>query len=243
MASSDLRDELAGLRGFPAYKRLQAYVTRFVGRSFWYDHLAASIDSTLISQQRKRRPPNYYEFGTGSGGTLQKALAVLKKYPDSRIFLFDSFEGLPEPRDGRDAHACWTKGEFSYSEEYIAGLIRRNGFDPARVRFVKGFFENSLTPDLGRELRSHPPAFVTIDVDYYSSTVQALDFLMPLLASGTVIYFDDLWAFDGHPEHGQLKAISEFNSKNTEGQLTPNQILGNRTYSYYKKNYEFLTQR
>ncbi len=59
-----------------------------------------------------------------------------------------------------------------------------------------------------------------MDVDYYSSTIEALNFVAPILKSGAVFYFDDLYSFFLHPDLGQVKAISEFNNSGI-GYLNP----------------------
>lgn len=35
--------------------------------------------------------------------------------------------------------------------------------------------------------------------------------MIPLLRPGVLIYFDDIWSFNGDPSRGQLRAIREFN--------------------------------
>ena len=78
------------------------------------------------------------------------------------------------------------------------------------------------------------PSIVTVDVDYCSSTRATLEFLVPILKSGTVFYFDDLYAFHLHPEMGQLKAISEFNGE--LGYLSPL-----REFDYAGKTFMYAT--
>jgi hypothetical protein len=192
----------------------------------------------MASRRARNLPLVYFEFGTGSGNTLQRAIASLRDHPGSSIVLFDSFEGLPEPAHDADKHVLWEKGEFAFTQDYIRTIVRKAGFAVERVRFVPGFFEKSLTSELREDLAKTPPAFVTIDVDFYTSTVEVLTWIAPLLSSGTLIYFDDLHAFDCRPDYGQLRALNEFNAHNSEGQLVPHPILGNRIYVYYRKNYE-----
>ena len=50
---------------------------------------------------------------------------------------------------------------------------------------IKGYYENTLT----RDLQSKMPraGIVHIDVDLYSSTVEVLEFVKPLLVRGTVL--------------------------------------------------------
>jgi hypothetical protein len=170
---------------------------------------------------------------------LQRALSVLRHFKKARAVLFDSFRGLPEPVDRADAHVTWHAEDFAFSSEYIRGVIKKARFPQERVRLVEGFYADTLTLSLAAELRPTPPAFVTLDVDYRSSTKAALDFLAPLLPSGCHVFFDDLWSFDGHPDYGQLKALNDWNSQNKRGQLVPSPIFHDRIYTYFNWHYEF----
>jgi hypothetical protein len=236
-----VQSELQGLRGSKVLTKAKLAFAHAVGRAFYYDHTSAALEYALSKHVQRGRPLVYYEFGTGGGNTLQRALSVLREFDNTHVVLFDSFEGLPDASSPRDAHVGWKTGDFAFSEDYIRGIITKNEFPLERVRFVKGFFEKSLTQELAEELKATPPAFVTVDVDYYSSTRTVLDWLAPLLVSGSTFYFDDLWSFDGHPEFGQLKALSEFNELNKKrGQLVQNAIFNNRIYSYFNWDYEFV---
>jgi hypothetical protein len=194
--------------------------------------------------------PNYYEFGVGGGFNLCAYIEALKmicvqskkdiyKY---HMLGFDSFEGLPEKEDQKDNHCMWEKGKFSHDLSDVRKRIARQGIDLRKrtVHFIKGFFKETLTPELRQKLQKWPPSIVTIDVDYYSSTKEALEWLRPILSSGTLFYFDDIWCFHGNPRYGELAAINEFN-KSEEGQLTQYPLLGlsSMVYIYSKRNFEF----
>lgn len=165
----------------------------------------------------------YYEFGTGWGGTLSHFLKACNRFCSDhhfdigqiRIVLFDSFQGLPDESAMEDYNPEWGKGKFAYSRDYITEIIRKHNFPLQNVTFVEGFYETTLTPALAEQLKKSPPSILTIDVDYYSSTRLALNFLAPLLPSGAVFYFDDLYSFFLHPDMGQPKAIREFNETGT----------------------------
>jgi hypothetical protein len=93
------------------------------------------------------------------------------------------------------------------------------------VRFIQGFFADSLASELASELAAHPPAIVTVDVDYYSSTKSVLEWLLPFTPTGCLFYFDDIWLFYGHPQMGQVAAINELNC-GALGHLIPYPELG-----------------
>jgi O-methyltransferase len=191
----------------------------------------------------------YYEFGTGWGGTLSGFIEGAKRFCKDynfdirkiHIVLFDSFQGLPEIQDSKDDNPEWDKGKFAYSKEYIKNIILERGFPIENVTFIEGYFEDSLNESTMNILRKlPPPSIVTMDVDYYSSTKLALDFLRPILPSGVAFYFDDLFSFFLHPEMGQVKAINEFNSKmnGTLQQLSNHLNYSGRCFLFSRKEWE-----
>jgi hypothetical protein len=193
----------------------------------------------------------FYEFGTGGGKNLVKFLLSLKIFckknnlniSDYRIFLFDTFEGMPKTNLVEDKQVGWAEGEIAFSIEKLKQIVTDAGInlDDYNIRFIKGNFSNSLTPELRNELKQYPPSIVDIDVDYYSSTKTVLDWLTPICNSGVLFYFDDYWAFHGNPEYGQIKAINEFNEKDL-GYLTPFSLLGmpGKSMIFSKKIFEHV---
>ncbi len=157
----------------------------------------------------------YYEFGVGRMNSMLRygrAYARLGKalgLDPPRIYGFDTFTGLPETTHAADQLKGWSPGAFAMSLEECESLVRRHRIP--NVRFVQGLYEQTLTPGLAEELRADPPGIVNIDVDFYTSTVTVLDFLRTLLRPGVIVYFDDVWSFNGDPTRGQLRAIREFN--------------------------------
>lgn len=223
---------------------------------FGFDDLSSFFYRALCYQAEWARqgvgPPagNYYEFGVGWGGTFISYIRALKAFcKDTKkdvysynMFGFDSFEGLPKKKSLKDNHPSWHAKCFSHSLSEIKQKVSEQGIDLKRgnIHFIKGFFEKTLTPSFRNKLRKWAPSIVTIDVDYYSSAKTVLKWLRPILTSGTIFYFDDIWAFHGNPNYGELAAINEFNEAG-EGYLTPYPILGRigSVFIYSKKEFEF----
>lgn len=137
--------------------------------------------------------PGYYlEFGVFTGGTI-RYLARLRR--DQTFHGFDSFEGLPE---------AW--GGFNLG---AAAFSRRGSLPrvPANVKLYKGWFSNTL-PEWCREHPGHV-AFMHIDCDIYSSTVDILSALADRFAVGTVIVFDEYFNYTNWERH-EFKAWHEF---------------------------------
>ena len=55
---------------------------------------------------------------------------------------------------------------------------------------------------------------VHIDVDLYSSAKEVLNFILPLIVSGTVIIFDDWYCFPPGSNKGEMRALNEILEEN-----------------------------
>ena len=211
---------------------------------------AAYLDKAAKMSKRAPNPPGtYYEFGTGWGGTLaafmlaaERIATERKRDPqDFRVYAFDSFEGLPQTDHPADRHSGWAKGAFANSIEVIQGKMDTHPFaKQVPTTYTKGYFEKSLTDGLIDEIKMFPPTVITIDVDFYTSTLTVLSWLDRFIASGTLIYFDDMWAYHGHPDYGQIRAIREFQA-GANGYLTPFDTFGEagKCFLYSRKSFEF----
>jgi hypothetical protein len=120
---------------------------------------------------------DFLEFGVGAGHRI-RFWSQLNHDPQSRFIGFDSFEGLPED---------WTRN-------YPKGALDMGGvvpqIDDERVRFVKGWFQETL-PRFLTEFTPRSRLVIHNDSDLYSSTLFTLANLNTLLVPGTVVIFDD----------------------------------------------------
>ncbi|MES2749644.1 MAG: TylF/MycF/NovP-related O-methyltransferase [Patescibacteria group bacterium] len=144
---------------------------------------------------------HYYEFGLYQGYTFGQAA---KLSPDIHHFGFDSFEGMPENNEG--GGFGFQRFKVTY-EKVINNLLRTNAFTH-KEHLIKGYFSDSLTPQLQAELMPFKAAVILIDCDIYDSTVTVLNFIKPLLQTGTIVIFDD-WHSFGQDE-GEQRALREF---------------------------------
>lgn len=114
------------------------------------------------------------EFGVWRGNSIKRCSA---RFPKQHWYGFDSFEGFPD--DGR---IDWQK-PFKVIEMPDIGK---------NVTLVKGYFSDTLDPFLGDT--PGEVAFVNVDCDIYSSTVDIFSALEKhkRLKPGVIIYFDEL---------------------------------------------------
>ena len=148
---------------------------RFAHRFRVFDRIAEHVGEPLL----------YLEFGVFQGKSIRYWSSILRQ-PDSRLYGFDSFEGLPETFDDRLGLSAGTFGTEGRIPE----------IDDTRVAFVKGWFAEIL-PRF--EVPDHRALVIALDADLYSSTILVLRELDEHIVPGVVIYFDDFAHVDHEP--------------------------------------------
>jgi hypothetical protein len=176
------------------------------------DNLRFCIE-TAISE---RIAGDIIETGVWRGGAMIFARGILKAHgvSDRLVWVADSFEGLPKPDAERfpieaKAHSgvVMSKvfGHFAASLEDVQRNFSAYGLLDERVRFLKGWFKDTL-PGVPIERL----AVMRLDGDYYESTRDALVNLYPRLAPGGFVVVDDFgedtWTYC-------RKAVDEFRSE------------------------------
>ena len=136
---------------------------------------------------------HWAEFGVWKGSTARILLEQIPK--DYKLFLFDSFNGLPE--DWKDG---FPQGAFELSQE------QKPVFDNPQAEVIEGYFEDTVPS--WAQAQKDPLSFVFIDCDLYSSTKTVLDNIGHLIAPGTVIVFDEY--FVPGIEKDEMSAFLEF---------------------------------
>lgn len=157
----------------------------------------------------------YFEFGCHKARTMRLAWDCFHSLYDWTYVAFDSFEGLPE-MDPADSMPIWKKGDLKTTEEDFVNTVVAHGIPKEKLKIVKGFYEESLTPALRDQLSPEKAAVVYIDCDLYSSTACALEFAKNFFQKGTILVFDDWFCFHGDPTKGERRAFHEFCKRNPE---------------------------
>ncbi|HSK40334.1 MAG TPA: hypothetical protein VK943_11260, partial [Arenibaculum sp.] len=87
----------------------------------------------------------------------------------------------------------------------------RRGVDWARTYLVKGWFDDTLTPELIRTHGIERASVIMVDCVIYSSTRTVLRFCEPLIKGSAIIVFDD-WNAYGLADDGmgERRAFEEF---------------------------------
>jgi O-methyltransferase len=153
------------------------------------DNLQFCIEDVLSREV----PGDLIETGVWRGGATIFMRAVLKAngVRDRRVWVADSFEGLPPPdpvRYPRDADSppFHKFRELAIPLEQVKANFERYGLLDEQVKFLRGWFRDTLPPAPIERL-----AVVRLDGDMYESTIDGLENLYPKLSVGGFLIVDD----------------------------------------------------
>ncbi len=140
-------------------------------------------------------PGDLMETGVWRGGAVIFMRAVLEAYgePDRIVWAADSFRGLPRPDADRypaDSWiSLWAEQELAVPLEQVRANFARYGLLDDRVRFLVGWFRDTLPRAPIQRL-----AVLRLDGDMYESTMDGLSSLYPKLSGGGYVIVDDYGA-------------------------------------------------
>ena len=128
------------------------------------------------------------EAGSYKGGSTSK-LSLVARLAGKKLYVFDSFEGIPENREihGRNIFggaAHFNKGDYRGSLDEVRAAVSKFG-DIEVCEFIKGWFEDTM-PSF-----KEPVGVAYVDVDLQSSTKMCITFLYPLLVPTGRIFSQD----------------------------------------------------
>jgi len=137
-------------------------------------------------------PGDFVETGVWRGGATILMRGVLRALddPGRRVWVADSFEGLPAP--GEDAHPTdvgldWSHvGALKVSADDVRANFARYGLLDDRVQFLEGWFADTLPTAPIDQV-----SVLRLDGDLYGSTMDALRALEPRVAPGGWVIVDD----------------------------------------------------
>jgi hypothetical protein len=170
------------------------------------DNLEFCIEEVIA----KGVPGDLIETGVWRGGATIFMRAMLKAYgvTDRCVWVADSFEGLPPPDAGKYPHdagdSLYQERELAVSVEQVKANFERYGLLDDQVRFLKGWFRDTL-PDAPIERL----AVLRLDGDMYQSTMDTLVNLYPKLSEGGYVIVDDYGAIPACRQ-----AVSDYRSAN-----------------------------
>jgi hypothetical protein len=167
------------------------------------------------------------EFGVAAGAGLLNMCKIAEKVSlctgiEFKIYGFDTGCGMPPHQDYRDHPELYREGDFPMNQDQLLNLLPKN------AELLIGGLDETIPVFLQNLNDESPVGYVVIDVDYYSSSKEALNLVtsdptkyLPI----TFFYLDDVYS-DYHNEWaGELLAIQEFNNENELRKISPYKIL------------------
>lgn len=170
------------------------------------------------------------EFGVASGAGLMNMCELARRTEaETGIVIdvvgFDTGSGMPAAVDYRDMPEYFQEGDFPMDFEALKRAL------PGRARLVIGDVETTIPDFLASLPADAPVAFVSVDVDYYSSAVKTLKVLdgrpeqyLPIVP----VYLDDVGMDGANPWNGELLAVSEFNDAHPLRKIAPFNLLASK---------------
>ena len=168
-----------------------------------------------IAKEENINKIHLIEFGVAAGAGLYNMSYIASKLShiykiNYEIIGFDSGEGMPEAIDYRDHPEKYRKGDFP-------SLLLKKSKLPRKCKIIYGNIKDTLKLfTKNKKNKDIVIGFVSVDVDYYSSTKECLDIFMMKsknYLSRVTTYFDDVNNIDHNIYCGEFLAIEEFNKK------------------------------
>ncbi|MDC1353117.1 TylF/MycF family methyltransferase [Pelagibacteraceae bacterium] len=149
---------------------------------------------------------DFIETGVWRGGAciLIRELMRINNIKNRKVFVADSFEGMPKPKNEFDGSDLSMFEEIKVSVEEVKSNFDKFGLNDNQVVYIKGWFSESLPKAPINKL-----ALLRLDGDLYHSTMDSLNNLYHKVSKGGYVIVDDMdW-----PECA--RAINEFRDKHS----------------------------
>ena len=181
------------------------------------------LRAAQLAKERGHKAVTVAEFGVASGAGLMNMASIATEVSREtgisfEIHGFDSGTGMPPARDYRDHPELYQHGDFAMDVAALRAVL------PPNVKLHLGALSETVAPFLDSLDGTAPIGFVSIDVDYYSSTVEVLEVFkgpasayLPL----ATVYADDVTLPTHNTKAGELLALAEFNATVANRQIEP----------------------
>jgi len=173
-----------------------------------------NIEDLVIQIHKEGIQGDFLEAGVWRGGSciLMAGLETFLEFESAtekrKIFVADSFEGLPKPDKNNfpddEGDKLHQESFLSVSLEEVKNNFERYGLLSNQIVFVKGFFKDSLPDAPIKSL-----ALLRVDADMFEGTMQVLELLYDKVSPGGYIIIDDYGAIPNQCG----KAVDEFRAK------------------------------
>jgi hypothetical protein len=180
-----------------------------IGRPSYVMPLVYSVQEALLCGYNKI---SAIELGVASGAGLIDLCKAADYFQvefgvDIEVYGFDMGVGMPASQDYRDHPELWQQGDFAQPDTLVSEL-------PSRAKLIIGNVADTI-PKLVNNFLYARIGFVSIDLDYYSSTMSAMplfDLAPDNYLPAVPVYVDDMNThLCYNPWCGEAAALAEFN--------------------------------
>ncbi len=178
-----------------------------------------SLYTAIIYVIKNKIPGDIVECGVWKGGSMMLSALTLIKMKDTtrKIFLYDTYEGMPEPTH----YDLRTYDLFKASEKYeefkkrnekcmyapleeVKKNLYNTGYPSNNLVFVKGRVENTIPKIIPEKI-----SILRLDTDWYESSYHVLNHLFQKLSVKGMLILDDY----GHWKGAKLATDKYFQEK------------------------------
>jgi hypothetical protein len=146
---------------------------------------------TLYSQLNRvcfsKKSINCAEVGTYKGGSAYLISSIIKNNEKNKIFIYDTFQGLPEDRDPNNKFIPKSGWLNDTSSRKVKNFLLNSGIKESNLFIREGIFPNSVNKYDHQKKFS----FVHLDTDLFKSTYDSLVFFYNRLENGGIIISHD----------------------------------------------------
>jgi O-methyltransferase len=186
-------------RFYPIFEKCKDYSMTSLDRMY-------SLFKSVIYIVENNIPGDFVECGVWKGGSsmvIAETLSMMN-ITDRKIYLYDTFEGMPEPssqdtkiRGGKDPKAIWESekengGWCAVSLEEVQSNLKKTSYPFENLIFVKGMVEKTIPTTIPEHI-----SLLRLDTDFYDSTYHEFVHLYPKLSPKGILIIDDYGSWKG----------------------------------------------
>jgi hypothetical protein len=206
---------------YPLINALHVKITREAPSIMRPGYLWGALHGAYLAKTLGFDSASLLEFGVAGGNGLV-ALDLIAERIEYHlgvrisVFGFDTGKGLPRPQDVRDCPNLFMEGTYPMDVDKLRRRLRR-------AQLILGMVDETV-PLFVSTYKPAPVAFVSVDLDLYTSTKQALRLFeaeTSILLPRVHCYFDDINGFTFAEHNGERLAIAEFNQEHQLRKISP----------------------
>jgi hypothetical protein len=158
----------------------------------------ANVEFCVTETVQNKIEGDLIETGVWRGGACIFMRALLSSLGDfeKRVWVADSFEGLPKPNPADypadEGNDLFKFTELAVTQDEVTNNFSKYHFLDDQVAFLKGWFKDTLPTAPIEKL-----SVLRLDGDMYESTIDVLFYLYPKLSIGGYCIIDDWGAVPG----------------------------------------------